>query len=96
MIKEFKGKVFSKIERIGSRSEGPEYFLKLLKPNELNQIDLPIRKNAGLWQEDPNLHQFLGKMVIITGESIRIKHVSSDGTLKSESIAYKEIKEIKK
>ena len=41
-MKEYKGKIISKMERVGTRSEGPEYFLKLDKPNKFGQLELPI------------------------------------------------------
>ncbi len=82
------------MDRIGSRSEGPEYFLKLSTPNEFGQLDLPIVKKVKSWEEDPNLHQFINKMVVISGESVKIKHTSLDGTKKAERIEYNEIKEI--
>jgi len=90
-MKEYKGKIISRMERAGTRSEGPEYFLKLDKPNKFGQLELPIRKKATLWQEDPNLHQFIEKQVVIKGESVITKHVKLDETHKSERIIYHEI-----
>jgi hypothetical protein len=94
MIREYKGKLISRIDRMGSRSEGPEYFLELDKPNDFGQIEIPIRKKASLWQKDPNLHPFIGKQVLIKGKSVIIKHVKLDDTFKLESIDYRDIEDI--
>ncbi len=92
-MKEFNGILKMKIERVGTLSEGPEYYLKLYKPNEFGQKELPIRKTGLLWQNDPILHNFIDKNVQIIGESVIVKHVKFDGTIKTESIIYKEMKE---
>jgi len=84
--------VFSKMSRIGTRSEGPEYFIKLETPNEFGQAELPIRKEVHLWQEDPVLQRYVGQEVQLKGEPIYTKHVKFEGTIKSEGVIYKEIK----
>ena len=91
-LKEFNGILKMKKERVGTRSEGPEYYLKLFKPNEFGQKELQIRKTGLLWEKDPILHNFIDKNVHIIGESVISKHVKFDGTIKSEGIVYKEIK----
>ena len=91
-IKTYSGLLIAKKERIGTRSEGPEYYLKLKEPNDFGQSEIAIRKEVQLWQEDPNLHQFLGQNVELKGEPIYSKHVKFEGTFKSEGIIYKEIK----
>jgi len=66
-MKTFKGYMFTKLDNIGSKSEGPKYFLQLLeKPYD----EVVVAKRVELWQEDPMLHQFLGKKVTIEGEII--------------------------
>ncbi len=92
-LKEYKGKLISKVGGKGTKSEGPEYYLELLEPNEFGQTELGVIKNVHLWQEDSLLHPFLNKFVIITGESVVIKRTNFDGTIKIESIDPKEIKE---
>jgi len=92
-LKEYKGKLISKVGGKGTKSEGPEYFLELSKPNDFGQTELGVRKNAHLWQEDSMLHPFLNKIVIITGEPVIIKRTNFDGTVKIESIDPKKIKE---
>ena len=91
VMKEYRGTLTSRMERVGTRSEGPEYFLILDKPNDFGQLELAIRKNSLLWQKDPILNQFLGKQVIIKGEPAITNHVKFDGTVKSETIIYHEI-----
>ena len=92
-FKEFNGILKMKMERVGSLSEGPEYYLKLFEPNEFGQKELYIRKTGLLWEKDPILHKFIDKNVHIIGESVISKHVKFDGTVKTEGIIYKEIKE---
>ncbi len=92
-LKKYKGKLISKLAREGTRSEGLEYFLELLEPNDFGQTELNVIKNVHLWQEDSMLHPFLNKFVIITGEPIIIKHTNFDGTVKIESIDPREIKD---
>ena len=62
-IDEFEGFLFSKLQRIGSRSEGPDYFLQ-----GWDYSETPVIKKAYLWEEDPTLQPFLGKKVTILGE----------------------------
>ena len=33
-----------------------------------------IRKKTQLWEEDPNLHKFLDKKILIIGDIIETKH----------------------
>jgi hypothetical protein len=93
-LKEYKGKLKTKQAGVGTKSEGPEYYLELIEPNEFGQTELFIRKEGHLWESDPNLHPFIGKNVIIIGEPMITKHVKFEGTIKSEGIDYKEIKGI--
>lgn len=93
-IKNYFGILISKTERIGTRSEGPEYYIKLEEPNHFGQTELAIRKEVHLWQEDPVLHPLIGQKVLLEGEPLYTKHVKFEGTFKSEGIIYKEIKPI--
>jgi len=93
-LKLFYGIVFSKMSRIGTRSEDPEYFIKLEIPNEFCQAELPIRKEVHLWQDDPVLQKCIGKKVELKGEPIYTQYIKFEGTIKSEGIIYKEIKPI--
>lgn len=93
-LKTYVGIIKSKIERIGTRSEGLEYYIKLENPNEFGQTELLIRKKVHLWENDPVLQKYLGKKVLLIGEPVFVKHAKFEGTSKSESIIYKEIKDI--
>lgn len=90
-LKTYIGTIISKKSNVGTLSEGPDYYLKLEEPNEFGQIELFIRKEAQLWQEDPQLQPYVGKKVRLKGEPIYTKHVKFEGTSKSEGIIYKEI-----
>lgn len=92
-LKEYSGRLISKIAGEGTLSEGIEYFLELSEPNGFGQKELFVRKDAHLWEEDSMLHPFLNKFVIIIGEPIIVKHTNFDGTVKTESIDPKEINE---
>ena len=90
-LKTYIGTIISKKSNLGTRSEGPEYYLKLEGHNEFGQIELFIRKDAQLWQEDPQLQKHVGHKVMLKGEPIYTKNVKFDGTSKLEGIIYNEI-----
>lgn len=92
-IKDYKGRLISKLAGEGTKSAGPEYFLELLEPNSFGQTELFVRKDAHLWEEDLRLQPFINKNVIITGESIVVKRTNFDGTTKVEGIDPIEIRE---
>ena len=58
----FDGYLFSKLHLIWTRLEGPIYILQCWDYREI-----PVIKQTLPWQEDPNLHKFLGKKVTIDG-----------------------------
>lgn len=60
----FDGYLFSKLHLIGTKSEGPEYILQCF-----NYSELPIVKKTNLWEQDPALHNFLGKKITIEGKT---------------------------
>jgi hypothetical protein len=59
---QFNGFLFSKLASIGTKSEGPAYFLQYR-----NYKDIKIIKHARLWERDPQLEKYLGRNVQITG-----------------------------
>ncbi|RCV64089.1 Intracellular proteinase inhibitor [Methanophagales archaeon] len=61
-MERFDGYLFSKLHLIGSKSEGPTYFLQQFDYKEYEVI-----KHAHLWEEDPELHKFLARKVTIEG-----------------------------
>lgn len=71
----FDGYLFSKLHLIGTRSEGPVYILQ-----SWDYSENPVIKKTMPWQEDPNLHKYLGKKVTIEGafgqDGIRYEKIS--------------------
>jgi len=61
-MERFDGYIFSKLNCIGTRSEGPIYFLQ-----SWNYSEALIVKKVWPWQKDSALHKFLGKKVTIEG-----------------------------
>jgi len=62
-LAKFDGFVFSKLRAIGSKSEGPAYYLQ-----QWDYEEIAIAKKTHLWQEDPALQQYLGKKATIEGK----------------------------
>lgn len=61
-IETYTGHLFSRTERIGTRSEGPEYYLRLENGREIHVI-----KKAELWEKDPELQKMIDRKVWISG-----------------------------
>jgi hypothetical protein len=70
----YDGYLFAKLDKIGTKSEGPVYYLQLF-----DNKDVCIKKKSELWENDPVLHNCLGKKVTITG------------TLKNNKLVYDSI-----
>ena len=62
-VTKFDGYLFSKLDKIGSKSEGPIYFLQ-----KWNYLEIIVVKKVPPWKEDPQIHKFLGKKVTIEGD----------------------------
>jgi hypothetical protein len=73
-MNEIRGILFSTIRGKGSRSEGPEYFIKPLDDYKKRWSEVLIRKKTHMWEKDPELHKFLDKEVLIIGKIIETKH----------------------
>lgn len=73
-MNDYKGFLFSKLEAIGSKSEGPVYFIQ-----QFDYLEIKIVKNANPWEQDPVLQKYLGSKVEING------HLES-GCLKYDKI----------
>lgn len=71
-MKEFSGFLFSKLARLGSRSEGPDYFLQQFDRSAKPIVEkvIPIHKEAELWKEDPILQRYLATEVFIRGSFV--------------------------
>lgn len=63
----FNGCLYALLAEIGSRSEGPAYYLQFLEPRR-DTTEYPINKKSELWDIDPALHAFLARKISIGGE----------------------------
>ena len=63
----------SKLEGIGTKSEGPSYFIEPLDDYGTRWATVLVRKETMMWQEDPKLHPFIDKKVEILGEIIETR-----------------------
>lgn len=70
---EIRGTLFSIIKGKGTRSEGPEYFIKPLDDYTKRWSEVLIRKKTHMWERAPELHKFLDKKVLIIGDIIETK-----------------------
>ena len=73
-MNEIRGTLFTIIKGKGTRSEGPEYFIKPLDDYKNRWSEILVRKKTHMWEKDPVLHKFLNKNVLINGEIIETKH----------------------
>ncbi len=78
----YNGFLFSKLGGIGSKSEGPTYFLQ-----QFDYKEIMVIKKVPLWKEDPSLQKFLGKKVTIEGK------MNNMGIVYEKIIDYKPTKE---
>ena len=58
----YSGYLFAKLDNIGTKSEGPSYYLQQFDNSEIHII-----KNGILWQHDAELDNYLNTKVMITG-----------------------------
>jgi len=70
---EIRGILFAKVKGKGTRSEGPEYFIKPIDDFKNRWSEILVRKKTHMWEKDPELHEFLDKKVLITGDIIETK-----------------------
>jgi len=70
---EITGILSVKIARIGTKSEGPDYYIKPLDEYANRWSEILVRKKTHLWQNDPILHKHIDKKVLILGEIIETK-----------------------
>lgn len=83
---EIRGVLFTLVEGKETLSEGPTYFIKLLDEYKDKWSEIPVRKKTELWEEDPELHKFLDKKVLITGDIIETKSTITIDYLKVETL----------
>lgn len=76
-MKKIHGYLFSKLDNIGSKSEGPAYHLQ-----QFDYTELEVMKQANLWQEDPVLHPLIASKVTLIGD------VRPDGIMYEQAHPY--------
>ena len=67
------GILSAKIVGLGTLSEGPKYFIKPLDDYANRWLKILVRKKTHLWENDPVLHKYIDKKVLILGEIIETK-----------------------
>lgn len=70
---EISGILSAEIVAKGTKSEGPKYYLQPLDDYATRWSKILVRKQVNLWQNDPVLHKFIDKRVLILGEIIETK-----------------------
>ncbi|MCE7747969.1 MAG: hypothetical protein GPJ51_06205 [Candidatus Heimdallarchaeota archaeon] len=69
---EITGKLISRQSAVGTKSEGPDYFIcpsdKYDKWGEIH-----IGTNVMMWMKDPVLHELIGEQITVKGEIIETK-----------------------
>jgi hypothetical protein len=59
------GFLFSKLGALGTRSEGPQYFLQTFDGREI-----AVAKHTMMWQPDPALQRYIATKVTIEGDMV--------------------------
>ena len=67
------GILSAKIVGVGTKSEGPKYYISPLDDYANRWSEILVRKKTHLWQDDPVLHKYIDKKVLILGEIIETK-----------------------
>ena len=70
---EISGILSAEIVGKGSKSEGPVYYIQPVDDYANRWSKILVRKQVNLWQNDPVLHKFIDKKVLILGEIIETK-----------------------
>ena len=70
---EITGILSAKIVGVGTLSEGPKYFIKPSDDYANRWSKILMRKKTHLWENDPVLHKYIDKKVLILGEIIETK-----------------------
>lgn len=83
---EIRGVLFATIEGIGTRSEGPTYYIKPLDNYKDRWSEILVRKKTHMWEKDPELHKFLDKKVLITGDIIETRATITVDYMKIEPL----------
>jgi len=83
---EIRGILFAIIKGKGTISEGPQYFIKPIDDYKNRWSEILVRKKTHMWEKDPELHEFLDKKVLITGDIIETKSTITVDYLKVEPL----------
>ncbi|MHA1472277.1 MAG: hypothetical protein ACTSQW_04175, partial [Promethearchaeota archaeon] len=67
---EISGILTAEIVAKGTLSEGPKYYLQPLDDYSKRWSKILVRKKTHLWENDPVLHKYIDKKVLILGEII--------------------------
>lgn len=70
---EIRGTLFAEVVGKGTLSEGPKYWIKPSDDYKNRWSEVLVRKTVHLWEEDPVLHEFLDKKVVIYDDIIETK-----------------------
>ena len=70
---EIRGIHFAETVAKGTKSEGPMYYLQPLDDYANRWSKILVRKKTHLWQNDPVLHKYIDKKVLILEETIETK-----------------------
>ena len=70
---EISGMLLAEIAGEGTLSEGPKYYIKPLDDYAKRWSKIIVRKKTHMWENDPALHKFIDKKVLILGEIIETK-----------------------
>jgi hypothetical protein len=70
---EISGILFAETVGKGTKSEGPNYYLQPLDDYAKRWSKILVRKKTHLWENDPVLHKFIDKKVLIHGEVIETR-----------------------
>ena len=71
---EIKGILSAEMVAKGSRSEGLRYYIQPIDDYANRWSKILVRKQVHLWENDPVLHKFIEKKVLILGEIIETKN----------------------
>ena len=67
------GKLITKKKGVGSKSEGVVYYILPIDQYSGRWDEILVRKKTHLWQNDLQLHPFVGKVVKIKGDIIETR-----------------------
>ena len=71
---EITGILSAEIVAKGTLSEGPKYYIQPLDDYANRWSKILVRKKTHLWENDPVLHKYIDKKVLILGEIIETKN----------------------